>query len=74
MKTTPDTIAANVRAEMARRGISTLELSQLTGIARSTLARRLTGRYDLTVGELLTIADAVGVPLSTLIPDLTNAA
>lgn len=63
-------VAANVRAEMARRGITAQSLAETTGIARSTLIRRLSPKQQssfLTVDELHAIARALDLPLDVLI-------
>jgi transcriptional regulator with XRE-family HTH domain len=62
-----DTIAAGeVRAWMARRGVSQVELAKIVGIAQNSLSRRLTGHTPFLLSELNLIARAFGVRLSVL--------
>lgn len=66
---------ANVRAEMARRGVSQTDLSNRLGMNQSQISKRLSGTIAFTIDELVAIAATLGVPLSTLIPaDVAAAA
>jgi transcriptional regulator with XRE-family HTH domain len=65
-------IAAEVRAEMARRGISARALSlKLGGVSYMWVTRRIGVNADqeLTFEDLDRIAAALGVPASKLIQD-----
>lgn len=63
-------VAANVRAEIARRkGTKQEDLADLLGITRQAVSRRLLGRVDFRVAELQAIADYFGIPISTLLDD-----
>lgn len=66
----PTRVAAEVRAEMARKNITALELSQLTGIPQTTLARRLRGFVPFDVAELAAVATVLEVDT----PDLMRRA
>lgn len=57
-------VAAEVRAEMARKQVTKKELSVQTGMSLSTLQRRLYGTYPFTVEELLRVATALDAPIS----------
>lgn len=46
---------ANLRAEMARRGIGVLEMSKTLGMNRDTLARKLSGKSPLYLKEAFNI-------------------
>lgn len=59
---------ANIRAEMARRGVSQVELSTQLDLSQSQLSKRLRGDVPLDVDELVKIAEALDVPLSVLLP------
>ena len=59
-------IAANVRAETARRGISLASLGPVLGMKRGALYRRVHGDVPYTTDELAKVADFLGVPVSTL--------
>lgn len=64
-------IAAEVRAEMARQGISQQALADRLGWLQNRLSRRITdGKTSVpfTVAELASVADALGVPLSRFLP------
>ena len=61
--------AALVQAALDVAGRTPLGVSEHTGIPRTTLLRRLTGTSPFTVAELEMIADFLGVPLLSLIPD-----
>ena len=63
-------VAALVRAEMARQGIRNVALGERIGKNEVWVSRhvRLNPTQDFTLPELETVARALGVPLSTLIP------
>lgn len=56
-------LAAEIRAEMARQRVSVAQLSGETGIALSSLYRRLNGVKPLLVEELDAISASLGVPV-----------
>lgn len=60
-------VAANIRAELARRRISRKTLSEQTGLSIKALTPRLQGKKDFTVGELRLVADVVGVHAADLL-------
>lgn len=64
--------SAEVRAEMGRQGLSVSGLAQAGGFSTVQLSRRLNGRVAWTVDDLSEIADALDVPLSQLLPDVTD--
>jgi transcriptional regulator with XRE-family HTH domain len=64
MDTLTGAIAAAVRDDMRQRGISELKLSELSGIPRVTLRRRLAGTSPFTTTELAHISEALGRPVS----------
>lgn len=68
-------IAANVRAEMARKAIKADALAELIGLDPSTMWRRI--RTDppplpFKSEELVRIARVLGVPAASLLPDEPN--
>ena len=67
VKSRPE-FAEQLRAEMARAGVSVMELCAATGISFDTMAcyRSLTKRMEPTRGKLLIMRDAIGCPLSRL--------
>lgn len=48
-----------LNAEMARKGITQKELSDLTGISVSSLSLKLTGKVKLTFGDAIKIKRAL---------------
>lgn len=65
-------VAAEVRAELGRQGMSQLQLAEKLGWPQPRLWRRLsTGDatpVPFSVGELTAVADALGVPVTTFLP------
>jgi transcriptional regulator with XRE-family HTH domain len=74
------TLAGNIRAEIARRGVTQEELATRIGMARSSLSHRLAGRISFDVDDLSRIAEALEVEPASLLqaptssdhPDPTN--
>ena len=60
------TIGANVRAEMARRGVPQVEIARVIGISQRQISERLLGRVGFEVKELLLIAQTLEVPVDRL--------
>lgn len=67
-------VAAEIRAELARQGMTQDQLSAKTGISQSSLSRRLTAAYPFTTAEMATIAEALGVHVSTFFGSSASAA
>lgn len=65
-------LAAEVRAEIARQRISLDKLSDSLPISKSTLQRRLSGEYPLNTDELAQISAALNVDPSILISRATQ--
>ncbi|WP_010540412.1 helix-turn-helix domain-containing protein [Dietzia alimentaria] len=66
--TTPDqAVAMNIRAELARTGISQTAAARALGLADSSLSRRMNGRHSFRVSELYALADLIGVPVHAFI-------
>jgi transcriptional regulator with XRE-family HTH domain len=61
---------SNIRAEMARSGITQGVLASRLDMSQSALSRRLTGDADWTVEELLRTAEVLGCPIRTLLPEV----
>lgn len=62
----PGRLLAEVRAEMARQDKRQAWLADRLGVTQPTVQRRLSGRSPMTLPELLSICDALGVSLATL--------
>src|SRR3954453_11147929 len=56
-----------IRLRELRGGMSALELSRRSGVARNTIAALERGEGNPTVDTLYALADALGVPLSSLL-------
>ena len=60
-------VAAEVRAESARRRVTGRELARRTGVPISTLSRWTTGQTPIQLDDLDRIAAALGADVVTLI-------
>ena len=54
----------NLRAELARKGMSIPQLAELTGIKTTTLYDKFNGRSAFTLDEAVLIRDALGLDMS----------
>lgn len=72
--TVNDRVARNVRAEIARNGYSQTSFAAKLGRTQTSFSRRMTGEVPFTVDELNEIAQALGVTMSALIEDASEAA
>ena len=62
---THDTIAANVRAEVARAQVTQTDLGEALGLTQTQVSRRLAGHVEFGATELAVLADYLGVAVST---------
>lgn len=69
MATTNELVASAVKDAISAAGSSHRKLCEATGIPSVTLNRRLNANRTFTVEELVAIADHLGVPASSLLPD-----
>jgi len=60
-------LAGEVRAEMARQGVTAASVAIATDISRTSLSRKLNGHNEFTVAEMLRVAKVLGLTLSDLI-------
>lgn len=65
---TAERVASTIRAEMARRRIDQGVVARRLGVSRPSVSRRLSGTTELTVSELVEVADLLGVAPAELIP------
>lgn len=72
--TTDARLAANVRAEMARRRVPQQTVAQRLGVSQSAVSRRVAGHTPFTVAELVQVADLLDLTLSDLIGVVTTDA
>lgn len=61
-------IAAEIRAEMARQQITQRDLAAKVGMFQQALQIRLAGVRSFRAEELAAIAQALGVPVTQLLP------
>jgi transcriptional regulator with XRE-family HTH domain len=61
-------VAAEVRAELARKQMSQHALAAALGVAQQTVSRRLTGEVPFDVAELGRVAEILGVPVGQFFP------
>ena len=66
-RTATERVAANIRAELARQGISQTDLANSLHKSQPTVSRRLLGRVPFSVDELDIIADLLDVPMAQLV-------
>jgi transcriptional regulator with XRE-family HTH domain len=57
------TIGANVRAEMARAGVSQAAMARILNLSQSPVSMRLRGATPFTAHELAAIAHYLDVPV-----------
>lgn len=60
-------ITAAIRAELAWHKWTLTDLSDKTGIAQATLSKKMNGHSEFKLNELDLIADALDLPLASLI-------
>ena len=65
--TQPSGLALEIRAEMTRQQLNPSEVSERCDLSSRQLRRRLSGEVEMTVGEAMEIAGAIGVPLFELL-------
>jgi transcriptional regulator with XRE-family HTH domain len=73
-RTRRHTVADNVRAEKARRGVTQAALAKALGMSQQALSRRLVGEVAFDVDELDIIARHLDVPTAELLGDDVPAA
>lgn len=66
--TTPsEAVAAEIRAELARRRIRQAKLAALLGISQVSVSRRLSGETPFDINELVKVAEFLGIPVSDIL-------
>lgn len=68
-QTTTERTAGAVRAELARRNIKGRELAAALDWSVTTTWRRLNGSQPFNVDQLDQVAQFLGVPVATLLPE-----
>lgn len=59
-------LRANIVAELSRRDITQTEAARRLGLPQNALSARIRGRIDFRIGELVALADALGIRLEVL--------
>lgn len=59
-------VASNVRAELARRGLTQRELADKLGLTQTAISSRLRGIVAFDVDELAVVAETLGVRIESL--------
>lgn len=60
-------VASNVRAELARRGMSQKDLADALGLTQTAISNRVRGVIAFDVDELASVAQKLGVRVESLI-------
>lgn len=69
MATTPTAqTGRNVRAEMARAGVTQATIAAALGLSQAAVSARLLGKTPFDVNELTVIAGVLGVAAADLLP------
>lgn len=56
-------VVANVKAEIARCGVSQSGVAAALGLSQPQVSRRLSGRVDFSSSEIIRLSDLLGVPV-----------
>lgn len=67
MATATETVADNVRAEVARARLTQARIAHTLGVSQQAVSSRLNGRTPFALEELVSLAALLDVPLSTLL-------
>lgn len=66
-------IAANVRAELARKQVTQADIAERLHFSRAAIGRRTSGHVDFKITELYVIAEMLDVPVSALLGEAVAA-
>lgn len=66
-------IGSNVKAELARRGVTQAAIASALSLSQPQVSARLRGVVTFRIDELLTIAAVLSVPLGALLGEETAA-
>ncbi|MBN7378399.1 helix-turn-helix DNA binding domain protein [Mycobacterium phage prophiGD16-1] len=67
LMTTDQRVAANVRAELARRRVNQQALATAMGMGLMSISRRMSGQVSFSIAELYRVAEILKVDISALI-------
>lgn len=65
----PGWVLAEIRAEAARQDMNHSQLAARIGMSMQSFSKRIRGERDLSIAELLRIADALDVSPRQFLPD-----
>lgn len=65
--TLSSTTGANIRAELARRGLPQRSLARHLGLSTTVISKRLSGATPIDVNELEVIAEFLGMTVAELL-------
>lgn len=71
--TYPQKVASEVRASIARAGVTAQDVANATGISKATLSRKLTGQTPFNTLELGRIGQFLSVDPASFLPSLAVA-
>lgn len=66
-------VAAEVRAEMARQNVPQRELGRVLGLSQGAAWRRLKGEVPFDVAELAKVAELLKSPMTQFLPEPSPA-
>lgn len=66
--------AAHLRAEMARREITSQRLADQLGVSDMWVSRRMRGKTQITMEDLERLAEALGISVASFLPTPDRAA
>lgn len=67
-------VASSVRAELARRGMDGVSLTQPLELSRNSVYARLRGAKPFTTDEIARVAEFLGVDIAQIVMPRTNEA
>jgi transcriptional regulator with XRE-family HTH domain len=67
-------VAAEIRAEMARQGVSQRQIGEVLGISQPQVSKRLLGEVAFNTTELEKVAEFLGVPVTNFMHTPERAA
>lgn len=73
MPSTTDSLSANVRAEMARHGLTQADVATILGVSQVSVSARLRGKVAWRVNDVQVLAAHLGIPTTALLGETTAA-
>lgn len=60
-------ITGNLRAEMARRGITQQQVADVLGLSQASVSRKLLGKSRISIDQLYEITEHFGIDMASII-------